>query len=99
MLQVWRVLQAGSRNFMRNAWLSTAATAVMTITLTIVVVSFISNSALTQTIKGVTNKIDVSVYLKDSTTDAQRLAFQKALEANDNVESVHFRSKEEALAL
>jgi cell division transport system permease protein len=82
---------------MRNMWLSTAATAVMTITLTIIVISFISNSALTSTIKGVTNKIDVSLYLKDSVTTDQRESFQKALEANPNVESVHYVSKDEAL--
>ena len=97
MLQFWRVLVAGSRNFLRNAWLSTAATAVMTITLTIIVISFISNSALTSTIKGVTDKIDVSVYLNDNVTPDQRDAFQKALEADPNVQSVHYRSKEEAL--
>ncbi|HUD11572.1 MAG TPA: permease-like cell division protein FtsX [Candidatus Saccharimonadia bacterium] len=99
MLQFWRILHAGSRNFMRNAWLSTAATAVMTITLTIVVLSFISNSALTSTIKGVTDKIDVSLYLSDSVTPQQRETFQHALEANSNVKSVEYRSKAEALTL
>lgn len=98
MLQVWRVLQAGGRNFMRNMWLSTAATAVMTITLTIVVVSFISNSALTSTIKGVTNKIDISIYLKDSTTPAMTQQFQQALLADPNVASVAYTSKDQALA-
>jgi cell division transport system permease protein len=98
MLQFWRVLTAGSRNFLRNAWLSTAATAVMTITLTIIVISFISNSALTSTIKGVTDKIDVSIYLVDNITPDQRDTFQKALEADPNVQSVHYRSKDEALA-
>lgn len=99
MLQFWRVLHAGARNFMRNAWLSTAATAVMTITLTIVVVSFISNSALTSTIKGVTDKIDVSIYLNDAVTPAQKLAFQQALLADPNVKSVSYRSKDQALAI
>jgi cell division transport system permease protein len=99
MLQFWRILVTGARNFTRNAWLSTAATAVMTITLTIIVISFISNSALTSTIKGVTNKIDVSLYLKDTVTPDQRDAFRKALEADSNVESVHYVSKDEALAL
>jgi cell division transport system permease protein len=98
MIQFWRVLQAGARNFMRNMWLSTAATAVMTITLTIVIVSFISNSALTSTIKSVTDKIDVSVYLKDGITDDQRKAFQAALQSNPNVESVDYRSKADVLA-
>lgn len=97
MIQLLRVLQSGSRNFMRNMWLSTAATAVMTITLTIIVISFISNSALTSTIKGVTDKIDISVYLKDGITKEQRTGLQKALEANPNVDSIHYRSKEEAL--
>src|SRR4051812_33853059 len=99
MIQLWRVIQAGGRNFMRNMWLSTAATAVMTITLTIIVISFISNSALTSTIKGVTDKIDISIYLKDTVTTDQRDAFQKALSDNSNVEAVHYRSKDEALAL
>jgi cell division transport system permease protein len=98
MLQFWRVLVAGSRNFMRNMWLSTAATAVMTITLTIVVVSFISNSALTSTIRGVTNKIDVSIYLNDNVTQDQRQAFENALIANPNVQSVRYISKDQALA-
>ncbi len=98
MLQLWRVMHAGGRNFMRNAWLSTAATAVMTITLSIIIISFISNSALTSTIKGFTDKIDISIYLNDSTTPAQKEAFQKALETDANVESVHYTSKADAIA-
>jgi cell division transport system permease protein len=98
MLQVWRVLHAGVRNFMRNMWLSTAATAVMTITLCIIIISFISNSALTSTIKSVTDKIDISVYLNDAVTNDQRLSFQQALLLDPNVQSVTYTSKEQALA-
>ncbi|MDF2461369.1 MAG: rane protein of unknown function [Candidatus Saccharibacteria bacterium] len=97
MIQLFRVLQAGSRNFMRNMWLSTAATAVMTITLTIVIISFISNTALTSTIKNVTDKIDISIYLKDTITAEERDDFQVALSEHPNVESVRYVSKEEAL--
>ena len=98
MLQFWRIIQAGGRNFMRNLWLSTAATAVMTVTLTIVVISFISNSALTSTIKGVTDKIDISIYLADTTTKDQTDSFKARLEKDDNVQSVTYKSKAEALA-
>ena len=98
MLQFWRVLIAGSKNFMRNMWLSTAATAVMTITLTIVVVSFISNSALTSTIKGVTDKIDVTFYLNDAVTSQQKDQFEQALIQNPNVQTVTYTSKDQALA-
>lgn len=97
MLQLWRVMHAGMRNFLRNAWLSTAATAVMTITLTIIVISFISNSALTSTIKGVTDKIDISLYLNDSVTPSQLQAFEQALSADPNVASVSYLSKADAL--
>ncbi len=98
MIQLWRVLIAGARNFMRNAWLSTAATAVMTITLSIIIVSFISNSALTSTIKGVTDKIDISIYLKTDITPAQVQSLKSKLEANSNVESVTYKSRDEVLA-
>jgi cell division transport system permease protein len=98
-LQLWRVIQAGSRNFMRNAWLSTAATAVMTLTLMIVVISFVSSWALSSTIKGVTNKLDVSVYLANTTTDTQRQDFQKAIEADSNVDGVTFITQKQAVEL
>ena len=98
MIQFIRILQTGCRNFMRNAWLSVAATAVMTLTLTIIVISFISNLALTSTIKGVTDKIDVSVYLKTDITQAEVDSFTKSLNSSSNVASVEYLSKEKALA-
>lgn len=98
LLQFWRVIHAGGRNFMRNLWLSTAATAVMTITLTIVLLSFISNSALTNTIKNVTDKIDISIYLNDSITPEQLTNLRTKLETNPEVGSVRYISKADALA-
>lgn len=98
MITFWRIIQSGGRNFMRNAWLSTAATAVMTVTLSIVAISFISNLALTSTIKGVTDKIDVSVYLKSGVTQEEVDAFTKNLKASPNVERVVYLSETEAIA-
>lgn len=93
-----RIGKTGSRNFMRNAWLSTAATAVMTVTLTLIAVSYIATSALNTTIKGVVDKIDVSVYLNDATTPEQVTSLQTRLKAIDNVSSIKFVSKNDALA-
>jgi cell division transport system permease protein len=98
MIQLWRVIQQGGRNFMRNMWLSTAATVVMTVTLTIIIISFISNSALTSTIKGVTDKIDVSIYLKDTVTAEQRDLIRNRLEATGNVQEITYITKDAALA-
>ncbi|MBW4061896.1 ABC transporter permease [Candidatus Saccharibacteria bacterium] len=98
MLQFWRILHGGIRNFLRNAWLSTAATAVMTVTLIIVIVSFISSLALTATIKGVTDKIDVSIFLNNNTTPDQVAAFEAALKSSGNVASLMYVSPDQAVA-
>ena len=98
MITFWRIIQSGGRNFMRNAWLSTAATAVMTVTLSIVAISFISNLALTSTIKGVTDKIDVSVYLKSGVTQEEVDGFTKSLKDSPNVAGVTYLSETEAIA-
>jgi cell division transport system permease protein len=70
----------------------------MTITLTIIVISFISNSALTQTIKGVTNKIDISIYLNQSVTPDQVAQLKRALEANPYVQAVNYKDKDQVVA-
>ncbi len=98
MVQFLRILKAGGRNFTRNAWLSAAATAVMTITLTLIVFSYITNSALTSTVKSVTDKIDVSLYLADSTTPDQIQGIKDKLTQTGNVDSFIFISKADALA-
>ena len=82
---------------MRNAWLSTAATVVMTVTLMIIVSSFVTTSALSSTIKTITDKLDVSVYLSDSVTPAQLAALEAKLRATPNVAQVVYTSKTEAL--
>lgn len=70
----------------------------MTITLTIVLLSFISNSALTSTIKNVTDKIDISIYLSDTVTSDQVNNLQNRLRQNPDVASVRYVSKADALA-
>lgn len=92
-----RITKTGTRNFVRNAWLSTAATAVMAVTLTLVAIAYISNVALTNTIQTVVQKIDISVFLKDSATPDQVNALKAKLEQVDNVQGVKYLSKKDAL--
>lgn len=92
-----RITKTGLHNFARNAWLSTAATAVMTITLSLVAVSYIATVALNETIKGVVEKIDISIYLKDSATPEQINALKARLEKAENVQQVAFVTKADAL--
>jgi cell division transport system permease protein len=93
-----RIIETGAVNFVRNAWLAIAAMAVMIITLTIVLFSIITNATFANTIAQITNKIDVSVYLKDSTDQTTGEQLARNLENLPNVESVTYLSKSEALA-
>lgn len=85
-------------NFIRNASLATAAIAVMVVTLTIVLFSVIANATFTNTIASITNKIDVSVYLKDDVTPAQTTKLLGDLKHLPNVKQVKYLSKDQTLA-
>lgn len=94
-----RILKAGLQNFVRNATLAIAAMAVMVITLTIILFSFIANATFTYTINQITDKIDISVYLKDNVAanKKQRDKLITDLKKFDNVKQVNFITKEQAL--
>ncbi len=92
-----RILKAGMQNFVRNATLAIAAMAVMVITLTIVLFSIIANETFSHTIKQITDKIDISVYLKDTVTEDQREKLISDLRGFDNVREVVYVSKDDAL--
>ena len=65
-----RMLRYGVNNFTRNAWLTVAATAIMTITLFVIFVSLVSHNVLTNTVDELRDKVTMSVYLKtDATTE------------------------------
>lgn len=81
---------------MRNVSLAVAAMAVMSVTLTIVLFSVIANATFENTIKDITDKISVSAYLKDSTTDAQAKALVKKLKKIPNVNRVVYLDKQAA---
>ncbi|MCA9331661.1 ABC transporter permease [Candidatus Saccharibacteria bacterium] len=95
----WRIVKTGAQNFVRNLTLAIAAIAVMVITLTIILFSVIASQTFNNTIQQITNKIDISIYLKDSVAanDEQRTKIMDELKAFNNVREVKFISKEDAL--
>src|SRR3990167_3761196 len=94
-----RITRTGVINFVRNTWLAIAAIAMITITLTIVLFLIITNATFTNTIAQITDRIDVSVYLKDEVTEAQKDNLISQLKSIDNVKSVRYISKTEALKI
>lgn len=93
-----RIIRTGFYNLLRNAWLAVAAIAVMVVTLTIVLFSIIANVTFNSTIAQITSRINISVYLKDSVTVAQRNSLITELRTLPNVREVAFVSKEQALS-
>lgn len=92
-----RVIKTGLVNFARNAWLAVAAIAVMTVTLTIVLFSVITNATFANTISQITSKIDISVYLNDGIGKQQLDGFLSGLRNLPNVKDVQYLSKEQVL--
>ena len=97
MITFLRVLRTGMINFVRNAWLAMAAMAIMVITLTIILFSIIANATFANTVQQIEDKINISIYLKDTVTEAQRDAFLGGLKKLPNVEAVKYLSKQDAL--
>lgn len=92
-----RIVHTGTVNFIRNTSLAIAAMAVMIITLTIVLFSLIANATFGHTIEQITDKIDVSMYLKDSVTPSQAKQLVSEIGKLPNAESVEYLSKAEVL--
>jgi cell division transport system permease protein len=93
----FRIVKAGFQNFVRNLTLAVAAIAVMVITLSIILFSAITNATFANTIQQITDKIDISVYLKDEVTAEKREDLVSQFKALENVKSVDFVSKDQAL--
>jgi cell division transport system permease protein len=92
-----RIIKNGVVSFGRNVWLAIAAIAMMAITLTILLFAIVANTTFNHTISDITSHIDVSVYLKDTVTIAQRDKLIGQVKGLDNVGSVSYISKNEAL--
>lgn len=93
-----RIVRTGVVNFVRNLSLAAAAMAVMGVTLTILLFSLVANATFSNTIRQITDKIDVSVYLKDDVTTEQRENLMSQVTKLPNVRKVGYISKDEALA-
>lgn len=91
-----RMCRYGVNNFTRNAWLSIAATAVMTITLLIIFTTVVARTILVDTVTQLKDRVDMSIYLKTETTNDQSKEILNRLDGLDSVKSATYISAEEA---
>jgi cell division transport system permease protein len=97
-ITLFRIANTGLHNLLRNAWLTTAAIAVMTVTVTIVASATLANYALQEAIEVASRDLTISVFLKDEGSEQVRTQLESDLESNEFVDSVFFKSKAEALS-
>lgn len=91
-----RMCRYGINNFTRNAWLTIAATAVMTITLLIVFVTLSARNVLVDTVGQIRDKVNVSIYVKTETTPRDADEILTELRKLESVKRVEYISPEKA---
>lgn len=90
-----RIVKYGTKGFGRNIWLSSAATAVMSITLIILFVTVVASVILTSTAEMMRDKIDITIYLKPTTTAETLDELTEVIESDPNTKSVATSTSEE----
>jgi len=93
-----RMVRYGVNNFTRNAWLTLAATAVMTITLLTIFIGMIGHQVLLDTVAKLRDEVSMSIYLQTSTTEEESEGVISELRQLPSVVDVTPRSPEEARA-
>ncbi|MBP9738137.1 ABC transporter permease [Candidatus Saccharibacteria bacterium] len=96
-----RVFVIGAHSFIRNTWLSVAATVVMSITLACILLTMFASYTLNNTVQSFTDKIDVSIFFKPDATKEQIEDLSSSLRNNSDLEvkEITYISKEEARAI
>lgn len=97
-LTFMRMLRYGMNNITRNAWLTIAASAIMTITLLVIFATVAARTVLMDTIAQIENSVSMSIYLKTDTTDQQAESVENDLEKLSSVKSVSYISPANARA-
>lgn len=90
-----RILKYGTSGFVRNIWLSTAATVVMAITLIILFVTVVASVILTNTAEVMREKIDITIYLKPNTSQKVLDELSDIISKDKNVKSIAVSTSEQ----
>lgn len=96
-VSIKRVSRYGLVGFFRNGFVSLSAVLIMTITLFVISLLMIAGAALNATLYEITQKVDVNVYFTTEASEDRILEVKEALEAQPEVASVTYVSREEAL--
>ena len=96
LLTFWRVIRYGTDSFIRNSWLSVAATVVMVITLLIIFTAFVTQNISIDTVDELETKVNMSIYLKTDTTDKVGNELKDKLLKLTSIKTVEFVNADQA---
>lgn len=91
-----RVVKYGTKSFVRNAWLSMAAIAIMAVTLIVLSATIIATSAMGSAIKTVEAQVDMSVYIRQTASAEQVRRITEGMEKLESVTEVRATSPQDA---
>ena len=94
-----RIFHFGVKNFWRNGWLSIATVAVMVLALLMFMSLLVFGVVTTEAISSIQDKIDISVYFKNTTPEDSILNIKQSIESLSQVKSVDYISTDQALSI
>lgn len=94
-----RILRFGSQNFWRYGFASAATVAVMVLALIVFMGLVMFRVATNAAVTSIQEKIDISVYFKNTTPEEQILSIRDSVQNVPEVAAVQYISKDEALEI
>jgi cell division transport system permease protein len=91
-----RMIRYGVNNFSRNAWLTVAATTMMTLTLLVIMTTVMARNVLQDSVSAIKNKVDVSIYIKPDAAAKDIKKMKDDITNLPNVRKVEYLSSEES---
>ncbi len=98
-VKFWRTFREGAKNFVRNGWLSLATVSVMVLSLYIMSVTLILGLAVNMTLGGIEKQLNISLYFEFDVEEVRALEIKSQLENYQEIASVEFVSRDEAVDL
>ncbi len=98
MTSLKRVIKSGLKGFLRNTGLTVATLFIMLMVIFLISSLYLFNQAADILISSIQDKVDISVYFKDTTSSQDIIEFKSELDNMEEVKNVEYVTKEDALA-
>ena len=96
-IKLKRTFREGMDNFRRNGWLSFATVSVLAISLYVISITIILGVTANMVLRNIQDKINVSVYFNTDIEENRILEIKSKLTGYQEISSIEYVSKEQAL--